>query len=153
MIKQDELKGVLKYDKTTGLFKWWTGAAAGYFDSGYMQINIGNRNYKCHRLAWFYEYGEWPEQIDHINHERSDNRLSNLRNVTHSENMKNKSKYKCNKSGVTGVCYHKRTGKWQARINLNGKEVYLGLFKTIKEASSARDGALILYGYHQNHGS
>ncbi|EMK2710698.1 HNH endonuclease, partial [Pseudomonas aeruginosa] len=100
-LTQERLKELLSYDAATGEFTWMArkgsralpGAAAGSNDGqGYVRIAIDGCRYRAHRLAWLYCYGKWPAaQVDHLNHRRDDNRLSNLREVSHSENQRNAS--------------------------------------------------------------
>lgn len=137
---QEELQSILEYNKDTGLFVWktnsdynktWNDAnkRAGKLNNGYIQIPIKGKSYYAHRLAWLYIYGSWPQnQIDHVNCDRSDNRLFNLRESTQAENMRNLRKRTCSASGYKGVTLHKQTGKWQAHTIHNGKYKYLGLF-------------------------
>jgi hypothetical protein len=104
-----------------------------------------------HRLIFALHNGRFPNKdIDHINHNRSDNRPENLREVDKAENNKNYSKYSNNSSGITGVS--KKGKKWQARIQVDKKPIYLGVFNTIEDAASAREEALTSYGFHRNHG-
>lgn len=119
---------------------------------GYLVTRIMGRAYKLHRLAWFMVHAEWAEEIDHINGDKSDNRIANLRSVTRAENMKNKPKYKQNSSGVIGVGWHKTTNKWIAKIRINGRDYHLGIFETIEGAAAARAAAEVRYGFHKNHG-
>jgi hypothetical protein len=84
---------------------------------------------------------------DHINHNKIDNRKSNLRAVSQQENMHNKSTFKSNKSGHTGVHYNKKANRWTVSIGYNGKAKYIGCFKTIEEAVKARKEAELKYGY------
>lgn len=164
MITQIELKKILSYDKETGLFAWKSnpspfsrvkigGIAGCYHKEGYIVIGINNKSYNAHRLAWLYTYGSFPpEQIDHINHNRSDNRLENLRSVTNQENAMNRSKHKLNKSGVTGVSWSKSYKRWIGNITIDGKRIYLGNFVSFSDAVDARKNAEVLYGFHENHG-
>jgi hypothetical protein len=123
---------------------------------GYIRTSVkcGNKHYKfpLHRLVWIYHFGEMPDglQIDHINHNRADNNISNLRLVTPKENLMNKSLYKKNISGQTGV--KKQGNSWESQININGKLKCLGSFKNLEDAIKARKEAEILHGYHPNHG-
>jgi len=125
--------------------------AGSWNQEGYRQIGINGRLYGTSRLVWFYAKGEWPIFIDHINHIRTDNRLINLRSVSHAENNKNQSKRSDNTSGVTGVCWHKKHKKWCAQIRVNGKQIYLGSFTDLADAVTARAAAKVEYGYHPNH--
>jgi hypothetical protein len=120
---------------------------------GYRQTNLGGKVLRAHRVAWAVYFGEWPKhQIDHINGDRTDNRIVNLRDVEEPENKKNQKKFKDNKSGVSGVCWHKRSKKWVAQIASGKKYYYLGLFETKEEAAIARKAAEVKLGFHKNHG-
>ena len=162
MLTQDRLKELLRYDSDTGVFTWRVtsgngiaiGDKAGFTrPNGAIYINLRGRRYMAHRLAWLYVHGEWPEHdIDHIDHDPSNNRIVNLRSVTHQENGKNQSLSKLNKSGVSGVSFHKQTGKWTAQIFNNRKRIYLGVFVDKFIAICARKSAENKYGYHANHG-
>ncbi len=92
------------------------------------------------------------EEIDHINHDPSDNRLANLRKVKRLDNMRNQSMRSTNPSGVTGVRFNKECHKWQATIMVLGKEIHLGLFEGFNRAVHARKAAEVKYGFHENHG-
>tara|TARA_R110000772_G_scaffold118989_1_gene224896 strand:- start:95 stop:592 length:498 start_codon:yes stop_codon:yes gene_type:complete len=163
MLSQKRLKELLSYDTETGLFVWvikrsnvvLSGAEAGSFNSeGYLSIMIDSKSYKAHRLAWLYVTGSWPKcQIDHINHNRSDNKWSNLRDVTSLDNARNQNRYKVNKSGCTGVLWHKKDKRWQASIRVNGKLKHLGNFKEKEKAIEVRLLAQKEYGFHVNHGA
>ncbi len=109
--------------------------------NGYIHISIVyNRKREhiyLHKLIWFIVHNELSITIiDHINRDRSDNRINNLRSVAHSENQKNTSKLKNNKSGVTGVCWDGDRNKWRAQCGLNGKTKYLGLYSDISDAET-----------------
>lgn len=100
---------------------------------GYVVLGYGKRNYQGHRVAWAFVYGKWPDGvIDHINGDKADNRISNLRDVTQNENLKNR-----RNKGV-GVSWEKNIGKWRASITRNGKTNTLGFYETKDEAVSAR---------------
>jgi len=102
-------------------------------------------------LIWAMVNGEWPDgEIDHINGDRSDNRISNLRVVTHRENAMNRSRRSDNASGVTGV--HKCGSKWRATIKTSDGYKCLGLHSTIEDAARVRYLAERAHGYHANHG-
>ena len=128
---------------------------AGYIrPDGYRRIMINRKRYLAHRLIWILHHGDIPQnmEIDHKNHDPSDNRLKNLRLVSHLENHHNKSKYKKNRSGFTGIYWHSQTNKWCAQIKINGEQKHLGLFKNIEDAIAARRKVEILFGFHPNHG-
>lgn len=142
----ERLLHVLNYDAETGVFSWRiqngqrgkVGAVAGTFDGqAYWRIQVDRKKYKAHRLAWFYVHGVWPEHVDHINGDCLDNRLVNLREVTHAENHQNRRKPNAGtKVGMLGVDYKEGQG-YRARITLNGKQNHLGYFSTADEASKA----------------
>lgn len=119
----------------------------------YWFITINGNRYRAHRLAWVYVYGSIDDdlQIDHINNDGLDNRINNLRLVTGQENLKNKRKYKTNKTGVTGV-RRLPSGKWAARITCNGKFYYLGTHDTIEKATLARENKKKELGFTKEHG-
>lgn len=161
MITQERLKQNLFYDKHTGIFTWKIrksgvtfGNNAGYISDGYMLIRIDDVYYRAHRLAFLYVFGRWPkEEIDHVNHVRDNNMISNLREVSHAENQKNRSMHKNNSSGVTGVSWHKKRNAWQSLICYEGKKIHLGLFENFQEAVKTRKLAEIRFNFHQNHGN
>ena len=157
-----DIKKYLRYDAETGKIFWKlnkgsTGKAgneAGSMDkNGYSIIEINRKRYKAHRIAWLLTYGSWPEdKIDHINGNKKDNRLENLRDVSLIENARNKKIYKNNTSGTLGVSFDKRGQNYLARIMVNGKSKHLGYFKNKEEAIAARAAANIKYNFHENHG-
>ena len=104
-------------------------------------------------LAWLYVYKKWPEDcIDHINHIRTDNRIENLREVEKSQNQKNMSKDRRNKSGHSGVIWYKAYEKWSAEIWVNKVKHFLGYFENFEDAVLARKAAEERHGFHENHG-
>lgn len=144
MLTQAELKKHFSYDKKKGIFirllqknQFKVGEIAGSIHhTNYIYIGINNKIYAAHRLAWLYEYGEFPKKfIDHINNNRSDNRIENLRLATKSENNRNASLRKDNKFGLKGVTL--KDGKFYSQITINGKKKYIGSFNTPQEAHNA----------------
>ncbi len=135
MIKQYELREALDYDQGTGVFTWRKssenkisrGDVAGCIDDkGYIRIRVNGKLYRAHRLAWIYIYGSSPSsQIDHIDQDKSNNRIANLREATNSQNAHNRGLLSTNKSGVTGVHYDKNNKYWVARIGIEGKQTFL----------------------------
>ena len=135
--------------------KKYAGAPALSFvrKNGYKHGNIFGKSFLAHRVAWALHYGKWPDgHIDHINGIKTDNRISNLRDVDHVENQKNKPMQSNNRSGHTGVFWCARDSKWQATIHANGKLKYLGQFSQISDAVAARDVAKSKFGYTERHG-
>jgi len=134
----------LNYDRQTGIFTWRTnggsrareGSLAGSVNSsGYRVIRIGGCDFYAHRIAWFFEFGVMVDLIDHIDGNPSNNAISNLREATKSKNGANRGKQANNTSGFKGVTKHYR--KWVAQIQVNGRNLYIGLFETPEEASAA----------------
>lgn len=172
ILTQKYLKECVHYNPKTGVFTWkerprehfkndstakgWntrrSGTKAGNLHE-YWQIRINYMYYYHHRLAFLYMTGKWPkDQVDHINHDRADNRWINLREATGQENHKNEIFRKTNTSGFTGVSHCKRYNKWTTRIMVNGKYKNLGYFDDKQDAIKARKTANIKYGFHENHG-
>lgn len=113
--------------------------------SGYLKVNLHKKNQYLHRLAWFYTHGVWPpHEIDHINGVKTDNRLANLRLVTHSENQHNIRARK-NSAAFTGVRRSASKDNWSARITVNGKETHIGCFSTAIQAHHAYLAAKAVY--------
>jgi len=142
----DELRTMLAYDKTTGIFTWiirpskaiHAGDIAGNTNKfGYVTIGVKKKVYKAHRLAWFYAHNVWPNGlIDHINGRKDDNRLCNLRVVAadgNSQNVRRPNRH--NKSGFLGVIWFQN--KWRANITINRKTRWLGDYLTPEEAHQA----------------
>lgn len=119
---------------------------------GYRTGKILDRLFSHHRLMWFMAFGEWPDEIDHINRNTLDNRIVNLRSVTKTENQRNKSRSKNCTSGVMGVTFYKRTGRWRAHITIKSRHVHIGYFDTFDQAVSARLMAQKEHGFHPTHG-
>lgn len=156
LISHANLLKLLDYDPETGVFKqkifWWKrkpgDIVGGRTPQGYWYVGVGGKQYPAHRLAWFYVYGNWPiADIDHINRNRLDNRIANLREATRAENLRNTEIRNSNQSGVKGVSLRSlRNGRrpnkaWVASIMVNGKRKHLGHFFTVAEAAKARADA------------
>ena len=140
ILTQARLQELLHYDPETGVFVNKKGVEIGSIKNGYLLISLCGKGYRAHRLAWAYVYGTWlPAEIivDHINCDRKDNRIANLRLVNHRENMQNKIKPQ-GKNPYIGVRQDKFSGKWCAGIFFNGKHKGLGSsFATPEEARDA----------------
>jgi hypothetical protein len=160
-----EISGLVEYDPETGILTWKPRQSARFnsklagkpafnqMSKGYLTGRLGGRNYKAHRIAWAVYYGEWPTaQIDHINGSRSDNRITNLRAVTNSENGKNQRVRSTNKTGEPCVAWFPRDSKWWVKITVNRRQKHIGYFDTMVEAVDARNRAYKENGFHENHG-
>lgn len=150
----EEASKLLAYDPECGLLTWKVsrgtvkaGSVAGSPNGkGYLQVALHGKDYLAHRLAWLLHTGSWPSQhLDHINGQKTDNRMDNLRECSNAQNQQNRGKPSNNTSGVQGVCWHKRDKKWQAQIAVDGKRINLGYFETIEEAVAARAEAKAHY--------
>lgn len=151
----EDLRNYFSYDPETGVLRTApNGRVVGYEKkTGYSWVNFRQKQYRIHRIIWMIVHGEIPDQIDHINGNRSDNRLSNLRNVTKHQNSLNHRLRPDNKSGCPGVNWHAKGRRWIAQIRDSGRYVYLGSFSELGNAIKARKDAEILLGYHENHGA
>ena len=140
----------MSYDSKTGVFTWlvnkngYGGAAkvgrtANNVNAyGYRRIGIDGERYLAHRIAWLYVYGEFPKaHLDHINRDRLDNRIANLRVATDAENLQNQAVRTDNTSGVKGVSWDKKRKKWFAKITHKYKQIALGCYESIEDAAAA----------------
>lgn len=170
----EAIGNMISYDAGTGILTWkprpremfttgrawriWNVSNAGreaLFSKcqGYKRGTIFGKAARAHRIAWCLYYGEWPKgQVDHINGDRSDNRIANLRDVDALANARNRGIATNNSSGVLGVIWHKATGKWYAFISVSRKTKSLGLFNDIEDAIKARREAESALGFHVMHG-
>lgn len=143
-LSDEILKKYLEYNSITGVFtnkitrsNKLAGSIAGTADTkGYIMISINNCKFLAHRLAWLYMYGYWPDSdLDHVDGNRTNNSISNLRKATRSQNNYNRTSNR-NKNEYRGVC-KTSSGKFSASIKVGGKDVYIGNFMTVEEASLA----------------
>ena len=157
-LTQARLKELLHYNPEMGVFTWLktvsnsvkAGFVAGGIDSdgGYRRIRIDGKRYRSSRLAWLYMEGYFPEhEMDHRNRIKHDDGWENLRHVSHQCNTRNKNIYKTNRSGIAGVCWHKRDKKWHVSIRIFGKLINLGTFNSKLNAAKARWGAEVKHGF------
>jgi len=174
---QEVLGELLDYDPATGKLSWkrrseewfphkghnaclrWNKTFAGKaaLDSlnsdGYRRGTLLLRSYLAHRIIWKLVHGVDPIDIDHIDGNRQNNRIENLRSVSRAENLRNIRVRAGTVTGVIGVAFYKRVGRYTARINIGGgRYKHLGYFDTIEEASAVRKAAEAEYGFHPNHG-
>lgn len=168
MLTQEYLRSILDYNPETGVFTWlenvdrpkewntrWAGKQAGTkCVNGYISISTLAKKSRmlAHRLAFLYMEGEIPEQVDHINGIRNDNRWENLRAVDNFINSRNQKLRNTNTSGYNGVYWCKRRNLWYVRIGLNGKNLHGGYFDKKMDAVKARSELDVKLNYHSQHG-
>lgn len=155
----------LDYDPDTGKL-WWKVRDAKWFSTpgratgwnkqfagkeaftaqtgGYFVGRIFDTAYKAHRVIWLMQTGDWPDEIDHVDQDRGNNRWSNLRSTTHQKNCENWPNHPANAVGCSGVTFHKGTGKWRVRL----RDRHIGVFDTVPEAIAARKAAELEEGYN-----
>lgn len=159
MLTQDRIKNLIYYNASTGEVSWTDEYASKrrkpgsvyYLNNGYGRVSIEGKHYYLHRLVWCYHYGAFPsEQIDHIDGNKLNNRIENLREVTHADNQKNRNMIKTNKTGIMGVS--KIASGYRAYITVDDRQVHLGHYIDFFEACCARKSAENKYGFHPNHG-
>lgn len=155
------IKDLFDYDADTGVIRRTRRAGGKSADSpvgkinshGYLSIMCMEKTILAHRLCWFLHYGEWPEHpIDHIDGDRKNNAISNLRLSSRVENAKNSGISTANKSGVVGVCWVNGTSKWQVQIAADKKKYYLGQYSSLLDAVAVRKSAELRHGFDPMHG-
>lgn len=162
----ERVRELLAYSPSDGAFFWLKNrkgnpaprvgdVAGGTRPDGYRYIGIDGRRYYAHRLAWLMVYGPIPHgmEIDHMDHNPSNNRIGNLRLVTKSVNRHNRARDTRNKSGVNGVFWSANAEAWVAQIRHNRHTKHLGYFKSLSAATAARKAAEANLGFHANHGA
>lgn len=151
----EDVRKIFELEESTGILRWrfnperakcWNtrhaGKPVGSPSHGYLQVRVG-RLYQVHRLVWLYIHGEWPvDFLDHINGDKADNRLVNLRIATPSQNLCNRPMQKNNSCGFKGVRFRPHHKKWEGRINKDGRTVWRRYFDSAQEAAAARRLAL-----------
>jgi hypothetical protein len=162
-LTQERIQEIFNYDAITGIVttklvrhgsRTYIGAPVGTLTNyGYLCVRVDGKRYQLHRLIWLHVYGYIPkEDLDHIDGDRTNNRLVNLREANRQDNLKNTAVHKDSSTGILGVNWDKRKSKWRATIYVNKKQEHLGYFEEIQEAALARQQANIKYGFHENHG-
>lgn len=163
MITADQLRLLMAYDQKSGVMTWLVrtsnrvkiGDVVGSSHvQGYREVGVNGRSYLLHRLVWLHVHGSWPSShIDHVNGDRTDNRIMNLREATRSQNLSNRRATRLNTSGYKGVTWERRRKKWQAQITVRRKLKFLGYFDCVKKAHDAYwKAAQELHGEFANFG-
>jgi len=156
-LTQERVQELLDYDQDSGEFRWRLtkkpnireGDVAGCpARSEYWSIHIDGRNYRAHQLAWLYVKGEWGRPlIDHRDGNALNNRWTNLRLASHTDNAANRPRLPRNTSGLKGVSFDRRRGTWAAQITKEGRRYFIGRFATALEAHAAYVAAArVLFG-------
>lgn len=153
---------ILDYDSVSGKLTWKIdtgvkgkkGAEAGYVNNyGYRMVRVRYSSCSAHRIAWLLYYGKHPAgQIDHVDGDRSNNSINNLRDVNPIDNSRNIKLGSRNKSGVLGVRWLQRQNRWVATITIRSKRISLGYGQDFFHLVAARKSAEVRYGFHSNHG-
>lgn len=175
------LRECLEYDYTTGALYWKNRPASHFSDKyrsaegcannwnsknagkpalsnvskyGYLVGTLNKQVVKSHRVIWKLVTGDDPVgmEIDHIDGDRANNKFENLRLATSSENSRNTATQKRSKSGRQGVTWKADRQRWLATITVDGKQHYIGMFKDVNDAITAREKAEAKFGFHLNHG-
>ena len=154
----EDLRSLFVWNTETGEIRWKQlygnrQAFVSVQTKGYLYGKLQGQNYLAHRVLWALEYGSWPEEdIDHINQNKQDNRLCNLRQVSKTGNSRNKGLYKNNGSGFAGVCRTSK-GRWRAYVTVKRKQIHLGVFDSAEEAQKARAKANERFEFSGIHGT
>ena len=160
-LTEEQANKYFTYDEEVGKLLWKVakgrarvGHVAGYIDRrGYRVVKIDGKLYKIHRLVFLINKGYLPKVLDHINNDRADNRIENLRPANLYQNSQNSKLRFDNTSGIKGVSLHKVTKKWEAKVQAYGKRKYLGQFHTLEEAEQiVTTVRKDLHGQFTNHG-
>ena len=150
------------YDAETGTLRWRVyrgpraaaGAEVGHTNHyGYRMVHADGKMHTVHRVIWLMIYGSYPKhQIDHVDGDRLNNRVSNLRDVLPVQNSKNAKVSDRSLSGIPGVRWDEKIQKWESVVYVDRKRVRLGNFTGLLDAAAARKSAERNHGYHENHG-
>lgn len=155
---------IFRYDNNTGKLYWLVlpkchrpdGEAGSKEKDGYVRVKFRQKHIPIHRIIWDMnnpkDMLEPGEEIDHINHVRTDNRIVNLRKASNTENSRNASIGSNNTSGAVGVWFEKRRNSWVAEIKVDRRKIHIGQFENFEDAVAARKAAEVKYGFHENHG-
>lgn len=147
-----KVRSRLDYDRSSGTLSWnksepnnRAGKLVGTCSNGYLQVTIDQQSFKVHRLIFLLEYGYTPFEVDHIDHDKRNNRPSNLRECTREQNQCNRHVQSNNTSGYKGVDWRKDREKWRTRIKLSGKPKHIGYYSNKHDAARAYNLAAKMY--------
>lgn len=158
-IKSDLLSEIFDYDGLNLRWRYSKGPraqkgtiAGSKTNCGYISVRLNKKPYQAHKLIYFMIYGEWPEFIDHINGDRTDNRIENLRPATRTQNIWNQGITGRNTSGIKGVCFDKSCERWYARVTANGATKRKTFKKLVDAESWVIETRNIMHGDYACHG-
>lgn len=152
---QQLVKAYFDYNADLGRLVWKKNTAISHkigkiagcvADNGYRYIGFMRKRHLEHRLIWLWHNGDLPKELDHIDNDRTNNKIQNLRSVNRTENNLNCGISKNNTSGANGVCWHKQTSKWRAYVTIGYRQKSLGLYQSLDDAIQARKNADLLLG-------
>jgi hypothetical protein len=165
MLTVDELREVFSYDPERGALYWKVdsgararaGMRAGTLGIGktlrYQLVKYEGQQYYTHKVIWALHHGLWASgEVDHIDGDRTNNSVTNLREVTHAENTRNARRRSDNRSGINGVCWEEKKNRWRVQIGKNGRIHQVGRYRDFFEACCSRKSTEQHLGYHANHG-
>ena len=144
MLTQQRCHELFRYDPETGNLVWRTtksakaiaGSVAGSINAkGHVNLQVDRKMYAAHQVVYLMHHGYIPDEIDHCNRDKTDNRIENLRPATSSQNKGNIGLLRNNQSGYRGVSQNSRSGKWHAQIKICGRQTYLGRYATPEQAA------------------
>lgn len=150
---RDEILDYLNVNIVTGIIIWKQkssrktvlGSIAGTFKDGYRDVVFRRKHYRIHHIIWRVAKGYWPKELDHVNRNKSDNRIVNLREADRAEQAWNTGLSRDNTSGIKGVSWHKKSRMWRVRINVRNEQIYLGIFKDKSDAERRHQQAVKHY--------
>jgi hypothetical protein len=152
------IRSLFYYDIELGCLRFRSGVKAGSIAGashpcGYRQVWIGGDRFLLHRLIWKYHHGSEPRQVDHIDGNRGNSKIENLRPACEKTNQRNRGKQGNNTSGLKGAYFRKSDGRWMSAIRVGGKQKHLGYYPSANEAHKAYCvAAAEYYGEYANYG-
>lgn len=153
----EDIKKQLSYCPESGILKYIANdkVVDNRNSCGYVRVCVNKKRYLAHRIAWFMHYGEAPDskkEIDHIDNDKANNKISNLRLVTSRENKMNKRLQSNNSTGINGVSLDKRTGMYEVSIKTQGKKIFIGYYENLDNAIIARKAVDRVLCFNEKHG-
>lgn len=148
----DYADGVLIWKKSSGTVKAGTPVNS-VSNRGYVVVQVNGKRYLAHRIIWLLVYGRLPVMLDHIDGNKQNNTIGNLREVNNTLNHWNERRRSTNKSGHKGVWWHKQSKRWEAACRVSGKQVTIGRYERVEDAVEAvKQFREQQHGQYANHG-